>query len=161
MSKSDEKFVRWQDGLLPPGEAADLAASLDKEARAEAEAWPSTRSLIQEHLKAPRLDHPEFLTNRILNAIEHESRPARPSRPISFRLLWGSLAALSVAGLLTLVGLPSSFRPPSEEAFISQVISARAGNPKSSVSTFKAPDSEGVVIWIDSSGYIPSNETVR
>ena len=161
MSKSEEKFVRWQDGLLPPKEAADFAADLDGETRADAESWAATRSLLQENLKAPRLDHPEFLTNRILNAIEHESRPARPTRPISFRLLWCGLAALTVAGLLTLVGLPASYTPPNEEAFISQVISARAGNPKSSVSTFKAPDSEGVIIWIDSSGYIPANETVR
>jgi len=161
MSKSDEKFVRWQDGLLSPEEAAAFAAELDSETRREAESWPALQAQLREHLKAPPLEHPEFLRNRIENAIAHEDRPARPVGMMSWRLAWGGIAALVVAGIITAIGMPSSFQPASEQAFISQVIEARAGNPKSTVSTFQAPDSGGVVLWIDGTGFIPPNEKIR
>ena len=73
----------------------------------------------------------------------------------------GNAGALAAAVVLSVVLLPHSLQPRSEGEFISQVIEARAEIPQLSVTSFHAPGDRGVVLWIEGSDFIPSEEAVR
>jgi hypothetical protein len=125
--------------------------------------WEKTRSLLREHLAAPALPHPDFLNNRVLEAIEREDfASSRGSKPVALRwLVWPGLAAVAMAVLLTAVFLPREFGFPSEQAFISHVVEARSENPRLSVTSFPVPNELGVVIWIEGESFIPAEEPVQ
>ncbi len=160
MTDKSHEFTEWLDGTLPPARAAQFEA--DPEALAEREAWNQLRSSMVTELAPPPLLHPDFINARVLEAIEHSRKPSRHAgHSFLRRLVFAGLASISTAAVLTLIFLPDSFRRPSESEFISQVISARAGNPKVSVSSFHTQDDRGVVIWIEGAQPIPSGEVVR
>lgn len=127
-------------------------------------AWARTRDLLREHL-APvsPLRNPDFINSRVMEAIERETRE-KAARPPLFSLRWltaSGLGALAAAAVLIVVVLPRQYTPRNSEEFISQVVDARADNPDLSVSSFKAPENRGVVLWIDGADYIPPEKTVR
>jgi len=123
--------------------------------------WEKTRALLKEHLSVPPLEHPDFVNSRVLEEIGRAERKPRPAAPL-FSLRWLSLAgsmAVLLAVVLTLFWVPRG--GPTEQQFISQVVSARAAAPDLSVSQFEAPGQRGVVLWLDGTEYIPAGETVR
>jgi len=124
--------------------------------------WDKTRSLLKEHLTVPPLAHPDFINSQVLDAIRREGRPraAAPLFPLRW-LAWSGAGALAAALVLSLTLLPPGFQRRSEGEFISQVIEARAEIPQLSVTSFRAPDERGVVLWIDGTDFIPSDEIVR
>ena len=126
--------------------------------------WAKTRSLLRAHLTPPPpLRNPDFINARVSEAIECEAR-AQVSRPPLFSLRWltaGGLGALGAAALLMFVVLPHQYTPRNSEEFISQVVDARSDMPELSVSSFKAPEDRGVILWIDGADYIPPEQTVR
>ena len=124
--------------------------------------WDKTRTLLREHLTVPPLRNPDFINSRVREEITRRDRP-RPVAPrFSLRwLFWSGATALLTAGVLTALLLPREFSPRSEDEFISQVVSARGGNPQLSITQFRAPDERGVVLWLEGTDYIPSEETVR
>ena len=126
--------------------------------------WAKTRELLREHLApVPPLRNADFINSRVMEAIEHDARE-KAERPPLFSLHWltaSGLGALAAAALLIAVVLPHQYTPRNSEEFISQVVDARAGNPDLSVSSFKAPEERGVVLWIDGADYIPPEKTVR
>lgn len=160
MTDKSHQFTEWLDGNLPPAEAALF--EVDPGAVAERKAWAEVREAMVSGLMPPALQHPDFINARVLEAIERERRPARPAGT-SFlrRLVFGGVAAIGTAAVITLIFLPDSFRRPSESEFISQVVSARAGNPAVSVSSFPSREDRGVVIWIEGTQAIPSDEVVQ
>jgi hypothetical protein len=160
MTDKSDQFTQWLDGNLPPEEAARFEA--DPGALAKREAWTGVRKALVDGLKPPALQHPDFINARVLEAIERDRRPAR-SEGASFirRLVFGGVGALGTAALITLIFLPDSFRRPSESEFISQVVSARAGNPAVSVSSFPSRVDRGVVIWIEGTRAIPPDEALQ
>ncbi len=124
--------------------------------------WEKTRSLLRENLSVPPLRNPDFINTRVMEAIERAER--EPARAPLFSLRWLAFSGagiLTVALLLSIFVLPSQFPPRSESEFISQVIDARAGLPRVSVTQFRAPDERGVVLWLDGADYIPADAPVR
>lgn len=124
--------------------------------------WEKTRSLLRENLTVPPLQNPDFINTRVLEAIERTGR--EPARPPLFSLRWLLLSGtgmIAAAVLLSIFALPSQFPRRSESEFISQVIDARAGLPRVSVSQFRAPDERGVIIWVEGTDYIPAGTSVR
>jgi hypothetical protein len=124
--------------------------------------WDKTKSLLREHLTARRLEHPDFVNQRVLEEIERLRK--RPSPPVFFPLpwlAWPAVVAILCAGLLAVTFLPREAGSRSEAEFISQVITARAEIPQLSVSEFRIPDERGVVIWIEGADYIPAESSVR
>jgi len=123
--------------------------------------WVRTKSLLREHLTAPRLEHPDFVNSRVLEEIERLKERSRPAMfPLRW-LAWSGATALLIAGFLTMVFLPQQTGRRSDSEFISQVVTARAEMPQLSVSEFRAPDERGVVIWIEGVDYIPPENSVR
>ena len=123
--------------------------------------WEKTRSLLRENLTVPPLQNPDFINARVMEAIERSER--EQVKPL-FRLRWlafSGAGALAVAVLLSIFVLPSQFATRSESEFISQVIDARAGMPRVSVTQFQAPGERGVVLWLDGADYIPGDTSVR
>ncbi|MEX1119065.1 MAG: hypothetical protein WEB60_09750 [Terrimicrobiaceae bacterium] len=160
MTDNTQDFTEWLDGKLSAARAAKFEA--DPEALAEREAWNQLRATLVSELAPPAIAHPDFINSRVLEAIERDRRVSRPSgNSLLRRLVFAGLASVSTAAVITLIFLPDSFRRPSESEFISQVVSARAGNPKVSVSSFHTRDDRGVVIWIEGTQPIPSDEIVR
>jgi hypothetical protein len=124
--------------------------------------WGRTRSLLREHLRAPRLEHPDFVNSRVLQEIERLKRAPRPSALFPLKwLAWTGVAAIFCAGLLTMLFLPHDTGRRSDTEFISQVVSARAEIPQLSVSEFRVPNERGVVIWLEGADYIPAENAVR
>jgi len=123
--------------------------------------WEKTRALLREHLTVPPLQHPDFINSQVLETIRREGKPG-PSTPLfPLRwLAWGGVAALGLAVLLTAFFLPHDLTR-NEDGFISQVIDARVENPQLSVTSFRAPDDRGVVLWVEGSEFIPANESVQ
>lgn len=124
--------------------------------------WDKTRSLLRENLQVPPLQNPDFINSRVMEAIERSER--LPARPPLFSLRWLAFSGaglLAAAILLSVLVLPSQFPARSESEFISQVIDARAGLPRVSVTQFRAPDERGVVLWIDGTDFIPADAPVR
>jgi hypothetical protein len=123
--------------------------------------WAKTSSLLREHLTASGLEHPDFVNSRVLEEIERPGQRPRAAL-LSLRwLAWSGVAALLIAGMLTVVVLPQQAGRRSDAEFISQVVTARAEMPQLSVSEFRAPDKRGVVIWIEGVDFIPAEESVR
>ena len=143
-------------------EALALAETLPPDERrtvlAEREAWISLRGSLKEHLAAPQLPHPDFVNARVLEEISRENRS--PKRSLGW-LVWPGLASLAAAALLALVLLPEAMGPRGDGAFSSQIVSAQAGAPELSVSSFAVPGQRGVVIWIDGVADIPQQEPVQ
>lgn len=124
--------------------------------------WDKTRGLLKEHLTVPPLTHPDFINSQVLEVIRRDGK-ARGAVPLfSLRwLAWSGAGALAAAVVVSVVLLPHSFQPRNEGGFISQVIKARAELPQLSVTSFRAPGDRGVVLWIEGSDFIPSEEVVR
>jgi hypothetical protein len=124
--------------------------------------WDKTRSLLREHLKVPPLQHPDFINTRVMETIERAGRASAPAPLFSLRwLAFSGAGILAVALLLSIFVLPSQFPPRGESEFISQVIDARAGLPRVSVTQFRAPDERGVILWLEGTDYIPADAPVR
>lgn len=123
--------------------------------------WAKTRSLLRESLQASRLEHPDFINSRVLEAIERMEKPKTSGVPLLRRLIFAGAGALAAAVILTLTILPGQMGPRGEGEFISQVIDARANTPQLSVSSFRAPGERAVVLWIEGADYIPADQTVR
>jgi hypothetical protein len=122
-------------------------------------AWEKTRALLRENLPVPPLAHPDFVNSRVREEI---GRPGarRPAEPLHW-LVWTGAASLAAALVFSLVLLPGQFAPRSEGDFISQVIDARAGESRLSVTQFPVPDEGAVVLWIDGADFIPADQAVR
>lgn len=124
--------------------------------------WDRTRSLLREHLQAPKLEHPDFVNSRVMEAIERLEKPvSKTSSALLRRLFWAGSGALAAAVLLTFIVLPGQMGPREPEEFISQVIDARTFAPQLSVSSFQAPGERAAVIWLEGTEYIPASEAVR
>jgi hypothetical protein len=123
--------------------------------------WAKTRSLLREHLIAPRLENPDFVNSRVLEAIERRNKVGEPAMPPLRWLAWWGVVALLTAAMLTVVVLPQQAGRRSDAEFISQIVTARAEMPQLSVSEFRAPDRRGVVLWIEGVDYIPAEASVR
>jgi len=158
MTDRDAEWLRWMDGDLDSEATARFEKTLGPEAIAARDSWKNARAALSDAMRPAPLEFPDFLNARILETIERD-RSARQPRLIR-NLIFGGFGALAAASLLTLLLLPEAFRPRSELEFISQVISARASNPRVSVSTFKSPD-RGVVVWVEGADAIPSEEEVQ
>ncbi len=124
--------------------------------------WEKTRSLLREHLKAPALEHPDFVNSRVMEAIERLEKPTpRTSSSWLRRLVWAGGGALVAAVALSLVVLPREMGPRGSREFMTQVVDARVSTPQLSVSSFQAPDDRAAVLWIEGTDYIPADEAVR
>jgi len=126
--------------------------------------WQPIRELLRENLTVPKLEHPDFINAKVLEAIRRDM-PVTPAPSRSFfSLRWlvasGATALVAAAALAT-VFLPGLMGPRDEGQFISQVVQARAENSHLSVSSFREPGDRGVVLWIDGADYIPANQQVR
>lgn len=159
--KNFKKYLAWQDGAMDARERGRFEAQLSSEERGEAEQWAAIRQALRAQ-ETPPLAHPDFLNARVREAIEKSAATSRPPALLSLKPLLGwSFALIAAALLLCVVWLPQEMGTRSEEEFISQVIEARAGTPQMTVSSFRAPDSRGVVIWIEGADYIPPEDPVR
>lgn len=159
--KNFKKYLAWQDGELGARERARFEAQLSPGEREEAKQWEAIRGALRAQ-DVPPLNHPDFLNARVREAIEKSATAPRLSPLPSLKPLLGwSFALIFSALLLAVLWLPQEMGLRSEEEFISQVIEARAGTPQMSVTSFRAPDSRGVVIWIEGTDYIPPEAPVR
>jgi hypothetical protein len=125
------------------------------------EEWARTKALLRKHLKAPRLEHPDFVNSRVLEEIERVTTRKLPALLPLRWLAWSGAAAIFCAGLLTMLFLSRETGRRSDSEFISQVVSARAEMPQLSVSEFRVPNERAVVIWIEGADYIPAESSVR
>ncbi len=125
-------------------------------------AWEKTRGLLRKNLPVPPLAHPDFVNSRVREEISRPGGrvPAEPADPLRW-LAWSGVSALAAALVFSAVLLPGQFAPRSEGDFISQVIDARAGESRLSVTQFRVPDERAVVLWIDGAEFIPADDVVR
>ena len=121
--------------------------------------WVQTKSLLREHLTAPRLADSE--KSRVVEEFEQRRRRATADLLPLRWLAWSGAFSLLLAAILTALVLPQQIGRLSQSDFKSQVISVRAERPELSVSAFPAPDQRGVVIWIEGADYIPAEVAVR
>jgi hypothetical protein len=155
-----DQFTQWLDGRLD--KSLTTKFDNDPEALAERDAWLQVQATLRKELTPTRLPHPDFINARVLEAIERERKASAQAGGFSIRrLAFGGVFSVATAALLAVILLPGAYQRPDEAEFISQVISARAGNPKATVSSFEVPDERGVVLWMDETPFIPSEEQVR
>lgn len=160
MNAREKELTLWLDGQLDPKAAKRLEA--DPEALAVRDEWLRLKDRLLAEDKSPSLPHPDFLNARVMEAIERDRPRREAGAGFSIpRLAWSGFWLLAAAAVVSAVLLPASFRRPDESEFISQVVSARAGNPRVSVSSFHAPGENGVVLWLEGTKFIPPEETVR
>ena len=160
MDKSEREYNEWLDGAMDEKTRTEYEAELSASERAEADKWAMIRGALREET-VPALKHPDFLNSRVLEEIRREIKPERRPLP-SLRPLFGwGLAAAVAAVVLGTVFLRQEMGISSEDRFFSQVLSTRVADPSLSVTSFKAPDKRGVVIWIDGTDYIPPTQTVQ
>lgn len=125
--------------------------------------WEKTRRLLRENLAVAPPAHPDFINSRVLEAIGRDTRIASRRRGwISLpRLAWAGVGLLLAAAILSAIVLPTAMGPRTAEEFISQVVDARAESGRLSVTAFRVPEDRGVVLWIDGTAFIPSDQHVR
>jgi hypothetical protein len=122
---------------------------------AEKEHWERLQPALREALSPPPFPHTEFLREQVLASIPRTER-----RPPSPRLLFfGGLGAVAASILLAMILLPSELL--TDNASNSEVIDVYASDPQISVVAFAAPQSRGVVLWLEHAGYIPPEETMQ
>lgn len=164
MSNFEERYTAWLDGTLNDAERREFEATLGEADRRAAAEWTRLRPALREHLEPAPMPHGDFLNSQVLAAITPE-QPAGPAvRRAWFplgRLAFAGAALLVVAAVLSAVWLPGNGGMPSQEQFISQVIDARASDPKLGATAFAAPGGRGAVLWISDAGYIPGNEKIK
>ncbi len=127
-------------------------------------AWQPVRKLLRENITMPKLENPDFINARVMEAIRRDLPAEAPAKRPAFSLRWlafSGATALVAAAALAGIFLPGLLGPRDEGQFISQVVQARAENSHLSVSSFREPGERGVVLWIDGADYIPANEQVR
>ena len=170
MRNFEEQYTAWLDGALDERERVEFEASLPDrdEALRDAADWKKLGGLMRETLVPGAMPHADFLNSQVLAAIGREapapasatSSPAKRWFPIG-RLAWSGAFLLALAAVLSAVIVPRISRPSSGDQFISQVIVARASNPKLGAYAFAAPGGKGAVLWVQDAGDIPANERIR
>lgn len=174
MKPSDDDLVRWMDDAMDPREAAAFESALDAPhaSRAEKSAWQKTRATMLRSDALPPEYHrdADFLTSQILRGVAAE--PRGESKPMAARAagpmpslarmfgLGATLTALAIA--LGVIVIRHNDGIPTEAEFVSSVIDARTSDPSMvSAYTFHTPDGRGSVIWVESPGFIPSDQRIR
>jgi anti-sigma factor RsiW len=152
-------YNEWLDGLAQPSRAAQVERQLGPDAAEERLRWERTGDLLREHLQCPPPQHPDFINARVAAAIRAGVAQQRPPR--LHRLIFAGFGALGAAALLTVTLLPQALRPPARSEFLSHVVSARAGDPQVSVSSFHPPHERSVVLWLEGAPYIQPGEQIR
>lgn len=171
MKSFEENMVRWVDGALSPQEAEAFEKSAPNATaiQREREIWQSMRVDFRK-ASVSQGDYArdaEFLSSQISRLIRADLPGPHPvtqraSLPSIWKLVWsgGALAVIAFAMILVVANHNDGI--PSETQFISQVIEARSTQPERFATySFAAPDGRGTVIWIDTPGFIPSQEGIR
>lgn len=164
MRTFEEKVTAWLDGQLPEKEIA----ALQREAESRGETLPSPDenarlgSLLRQFSHSPALANGDFFNHGILERIEKES-PA-PKVAVSApskswfripRLAWLGGLSLGAAFVLFLTVIPKKSESHSPEAYLAQIISARAADPNVSATAFHSEKSDMTILWIDGLEYVP------
>lgn len=121
----------------------------------EGAAWESIRKRLRDLPGAPE-GVGEFLNRRVQTAIVACGGERAP-----VWLAWLGFGCIAAAAMLAFSGLPQVFRPPAPEDFLSQVLSARANDPRLAVTSFAAPTGRGSVVWVEGGEFIPAGDSVR
>ncbi len=166
MKNFEERYTAWLDGALDERERAEFEAELPDLAGAlrERADWKNLRDLMRETFVPAAMPHADFMNSQVLAAIGREKPAAPPAATPWFpagRLAWSGAFLLALAGLLSAVIVPKISHTPGEDQFVSQVIAARAADPKLGAYAFAAPGGKGAVLWVQDAGYIPANERIR
>lgn len=169
MKNFEERYTAWLDGALDETERESFEAALPdgEAARAEAANWKALRGLLRETIVPSPMPHADFLNSQVLAGIEREQPPAVFGRATergwlsAGRLAWAGAFLLAVAAGLSFVLVPREGGAPTESQFISQVVDARASDPKLGAYAFAAPGGKGAVLWVTDAGYIPANERIK
>jgi anti-sigma factor RsiW len=166
MKNFEERYTAWLDGTLDERERAEFEATLPdrEEALRDGADWQKLRGLMRETLVPAAMPHADFVNSQVLAAIHRETPAPRPPVKSWFpvgRLAWSGAFLLALAAVLSAVILPHISRAPGEDQYISQVIAARASDPKLGAYAFAAPGGKGAVLWIQDAGYIPADERIR
>ncbi len=168
MNNFEERYTAWLDGALDEGESAKFEAGLPDRAAARRDAadWRKLRGDLREALAATPMPHADFVNSQVLAAIRAAApRGAGPEKggarwfPVG-RLAWTGALLVAVAAGLSFLVLPRNGAPTSEQ-FISQVVAARAANPKLGAYAFAAPGGRGAVLWVSDAGYIAADEKIK
>ncbi len=165
MKNFEERHTAWIDGTLDEKERIDFERGIDdlEALRRDREGWRKLGALMRESLSAEAMPHADFVNARVLDAIGRDA-PAPARRPSLFPVRWlayaGAVLVVSAAVLTGLL-LPGNSGAPAGAGYVSQVISARAADPRLSAYAFKAPGGRGTVLWIEHAGFIPGDKSLK
>ncbi|HEY5754104.1 MAG TPA: hypothetical protein VIT21_13215 [Chthoniobacterales bacterium] len=164
MRTFEEKAAAWLDGQLPEKELPALQR--EAESRGETLMSPEENarlgSLLRKFSTAPALTNGDFFNHGILERIEKESPIAQPVQVAPSkswfripRLAWFGGASLATAFILFLTIIPKKSESHSPEAYLAQIISARAADPNVSATAFHSEKSDMTILWLDGLDYVP------
>ncbi len=178
MKRFEEQHTAWLDGLLPPGEAAEVAARLGEEGAAEAARHTRLRALLKEHLPQERpLPQADFFQHRLREQIAALSgemaTPSRPARPVWRWRLWSALCGGAVAALvmtaltvsvkneqggITLAEVEWNEEEAGKPGFYdAEILEANPGGPTISAYAFQTSGQNMAVLWLDGLDYVPAD----
>ncbi|HEY5894265.1 MAG TPA: hypothetical protein VIT91_13655 [Chthoniobacterales bacterium] len=169
MRTFEEKVAAWLDGQLPEKEIAEL----QREAASRGETLPSPEenaqlgTLLRKFSAAPALTNGDFFNHGILERIRAESLAAQAGSEASSkswlripRLAWFGGVSLATAFVLFLTIIPKKSESHSPEAYLAQIISARAADPNVSATAFHSETSDMTILWLDGLEYVPQQSPV-
>lgn len=162
MKRFESLYNQWLDGQLDPEAEKAVRRKLggDEAAEAERALHATACELLRENAAAAHPPHPEFINTSVLERIQRDDPLPVRSRPVrGFALAGGLLTAAAI--VLTAVILPQVNRPLTTEPLVTQLIEARTTEPGVYASTFRTPDGEGVVIWLEGVQYIPGSRQIQ
>ena len=163
MKRIESLYNRWLEQSLDRSGQEEVIRELGGRSSAERERQlhAETRTLLRELCQPTEPPSPDFINAQVLERIAAERKAAvqREKSRRGFAIAGGLLTAAAV--LLSAVILPQVNQPADSSEMVSRLIEAQTTEPGVYASTFRTPDGEGLVIWVEGAQYIPAERKIR
>jgi anti-sigma factor RsiW len=155
----EEKFTAWVDGKLSGEEleAFEKELSAHPEAGKDKEDMLRIRTLLRQHVTAPRLTNPDFFNHQLIERIAAET-PREPAPAERGGFFWPLRRLVLTGGLSLAVAfvLYEAFIPKTADAD-RQIVRAWTEDPRITATTVYDSDQNVTVVWLDGLDYVPGS----
>jgi len=162
MKRFESLYNEWIDGTLDPGREKQLRAHFPDATNADRERadYEKIREVFREDAAAREIPHPDFINAKVIEEIDRDRERERPPKRTGRLVLAGGLLT-GLALLLAALLLPQVLEPYPKEQMVTELIESRTGSANVYASSFRTPDGQGMVIWLEGVEYIPADRTIR